>query len=278
MDLRSLRYYLAAVETGSITAAAEHCFVAQPSISLALGKLEEELGVMLLERGKKGVTPTAAGRELYLKAQRLLAESDGIVRYFRQQTSLPTISLQLDVALSLSRMRRLLKQLTPLRQSYQLEISQANPEARIRISRRDELPENFHFQPLWEDEYCLLLPLEHPLAYKMDISVQDLQQLAIIERTFCERSQLWEEFISGHQLAPRITAQTDTEDWALMLVEAGVGATIAPAPDDLDNYLIKAVPLSSIAGLGRITRVLGLAWSPFLPEKVQSTLEAFKTF
>ncbi len=278
MDLRSLRYYLAAVETGSITAAAEHCYVAQPSISLAIGKLEEELGIILLERGKKGVAPTAAGRELYLKAQRLLAESDGIVRYFRQQTPLPVIKLQLEVVLSLPRMRILLKQLSSLRQSHQLELTQSSHDARIKLIRSDEVPDNFHFQPLWEDEYCLLLPLGHPLAGKSSVNVQDLKHLAIVERTFCERSQLWEEFISGHQLAPHITAQTDTEEWALMLVEAGVGAAIAPAPDDLDNYLIKAIPLSEIEGLAKITRVLGLAWSPFLKPALLATLENLKGF
>ncbi|OZG74542.1 transcriptional regulator [Hahella sp. CCB-MM4] len=269
MDLRSLRYYVAAVEQSSITAAAEQCHVAQPSISLAINKLEEELETTLLQRGKKGVQPTPAGRELYLKAQRLLAESEGIVRYFRQKQPLSILTLQMDITLSLPRVRFLLGRLSQLRNDYQLEITRSRPDADIRITRQDDLPENFHFCPLWEDEYCLLLPLDHPLATKESIEIHELQHLPIIERTFCERSQLWEEFISSYQLNPHITAQTDSEEWALALVESGLGACIAPAPDSPGERQINIRPLSTILGLPRVTRTLGIAWNPIVSPSIQ---------
>ncbi|WP_020410758.1 LysR family transcriptional regulator [Hahella ganghwensis] len=274
MDLRSLRYFVAAVEESSITAAAEQCHVAQPSISLAINKLEGELDTRLLHRGKKGVQPTPAGREFYLKAQRLLAESEGIVRYFRQRQPLRTLSLQLNITLSLPRMRTLLRRLEPLRHEYQLEISRANPDAEIIITRQDELPENYRFRPIWEDEYCLLLPLDHPLATKETIEISDLQHLPIVERTFCERSHLWEDFIASYQLNPRITAQTDSEEWALALVETGIGACIAPAPDSPHEYQIKTCPLSAVKGLPIVTRCVGIAWSPMIAPAIQDLLDS----
>ncbi len=65
MDIRSLRYFIAAYEGGSISAAARRCHVAQPSISTALAQLEEHLGTPLFERHRRGITPTEEGHRLY---------------------------------------------------------------------------------------------------------------------------------------------------------------------------------------------------------------------
>lgn len=74
MDLRQLRYFLAVVDAGSFTAAAESVHVAQPALSLHVKKMEEALGVPLLLRGAQGVTTTEAGALLAARARRLLVE------------------------------------------------------------------------------------------------------------------------------------------------------------------------------------------------------------
>lgn len=68
MDTRQLQYFAAVVRTGSFSAAARACSVTQPAISSALRKLEEELGVILLERHPRRVELTAFGRSLYNSA------------------------------------------------------------------------------------------------------------------------------------------------------------------------------------------------------------------
>jgi LysR family nitrogen assimilation transcriptional regulator len=65
MELRSLRYFIKIVEFGSLSRAADALFIAQPSLSHQVALLEEEFGVRLLDRGSKGVKPTAAGIALY---------------------------------------------------------------------------------------------------------------------------------------------------------------------------------------------------------------------
>ena len=65
MDLRSLRYFCAAAEAGSLTAAAERCHVAQPSISNAVAQLEQEFALRLFSRSKRGVTLTPEGEAFY---------------------------------------------------------------------------------------------------------------------------------------------------------------------------------------------------------------------
>ena len=76
MDSRRLRYFVQIVDSGSITRAAASSGVAQPALSQQLAILENELKVKLLERSVSGVTPTAAGRILYARAQAILRQFD----------------------------------------------------------------------------------------------------------------------------------------------------------------------------------------------------------
>ncbi|MGH8788186.1 MAG: LysR substrate-binding domain-containing protein [Cupriavidus necator] len=74
MDLRAMRYFIAIVDQGSLTRAAEVVCVAQPALSQQLAALEKELGVPLVHRGAKGVKPTEAGRTLYRHARNILRQ------------------------------------------------------------------------------------------------------------------------------------------------------------------------------------------------------------
>ncbi len=81
-------------------------------------------------------------------------------------------------------------------------------------------------------------------------------------------------FIASTGFTPRISTQTDSEEWAMALVEAGIGACIAPAPCQAEQYRIKVLPLSDIKGMPTVGRRLGLAWSPLLPVDVAQFLAA----
>lgn len=74
MDLRGMRYFVAIVDHGSLTRAAEVVCVAQPALSQQLAALEAELGVPLVHRGAKGVKPTEAGKTLYRHARTILKQ------------------------------------------------------------------------------------------------------------------------------------------------------------------------------------------------------------
>jgi len=72
MDIKQLRYFIAVVDAGSITRAARRCYVVQSAISQQIAALESSLGVALLVRSRKGVSPTPAGEILYLQSQQIL--------------------------------------------------------------------------------------------------------------------------------------------------------------------------------------------------------------
>ncbi len=77
MTIQQLTYFLAALEHGSFSAAADVLHMAQPSLSEQVRRLEAELGVRLFQRGGRGLVPTEAGRSLREHAQRVLDDVEG---------------------------------------------------------------------------------------------------------------------------------------------------------------------------------------------------------
>ena len=76
MELQQLRYLCAIVETGSFSRAAEHCHVAQPSLSQQISKLEDELGTRLFDRLGRSVRLTDAGRTFLPHARNVLHQTE----------------------------------------------------------------------------------------------------------------------------------------------------------------------------------------------------------
>ena len=72
MEFRQLSYFVAVVDTGSISAASRQVHIAQPALTRQIRLLEEDLGTRLLERHPRGVSPTVAGKALYSEAMQLL--------------------------------------------------------------------------------------------------------------------------------------------------------------------------------------------------------------
>lgn len=89
MDLRQLRYFTKVVESGSFSKAANQLHVAQPALSQHVRHMEEELGVVLLHRGARGVRATEAGDRLMQHAKRILAEFAEISDSVRGQAIAP---------------------------------------------------------------------------------------------------------------------------------------------------------------------------------------------
>ena len=76
--LRQLEYFIAAVEEGSVTAAAQRLHLSQSALSMALGELERALGVQVLVRHRRGVRPTRIGEQVLVDARRLLVDLEDL--------------------------------------------------------------------------------------------------------------------------------------------------------------------------------------------------------
>ena len=84
MTLTELRYIVALARERHFGRAAEACFVSQPTLSVAVKKLEDEVGVVLFERGKSEVVPTPVGERVVEQARRVLEELEGVKRIARE--------------------------------------------------------------------------------------------------------------------------------------------------------------------------------------------------
>ena len=86
MNLKDLKYLVALADTGHFGRAAERTFVSQPTLSAQLKKLEEYLGVKLVERQPKNVQLTDVGKQIVMRARRMLLEEDEIIALARNNT------------------------------------------------------------------------------------------------------------------------------------------------------------------------------------------------
>lgn len=102
MDLRSLRYFIAVVEAGSLSRAAGSLYIAQPALTAQIKKLESELGAQLLERSHAGVTPTQPGVQLYQDARRLLSDAAAMRERIQRLPQGPEGSVTIAVPFLLS--------------------------------------------------------------------------------------------------------------------------------------------------------------------------------
>lgn len=96
MELKQIKYFISVVEQRNFTRAAEMNFVSQPNITMAIKKLEEELGAPLLQRGYKHIALTKEGEHFYSKTKDILQKLDNVVQEIRdsqQATGVVTIGI-----------------------------------------------------------------------------------------------------------------------------------------------------------------------------------------
>src|SRR6187200_976774 len=186
MTLTELRYIVALAQEQHFGRAAERCHVSQPTLSIAVKKLEEELGV-LFERGKQKILPTPLGVKIVSMASRVLEQAAAIKDVAEADKD------QLEGPISLGTLPTigpyLLPQFIPLLQEttqklslYVEEGSQAELAAKLRNGDLDALLITAPFveadvvtQTLFDEPFVLLLPADHRLAAKMRVEATDLR-------------------------------------------------------------------------------------------------------
>ena len=200
MELRHLRYFMAVVEEGSFSNAAERrLHTAQPSLSRQIRDLELEVGAKLLERGARGISLTAAGR-VFLDHARLALlqiEAAGEAARRAEQPEKPGFVVGFlagQEVVWLSEALRILREESP---DIEITISsQSSPELAdalmqgkidVALLRRETKIAGLAFKSLFKEPLIAILPRNHRLAARKAIRPQDLAA---------------ETFISAARLAP----------------------------------------------------------------------------
>ena len=153
VSLKQLRYFLTVARTGHFGVAAERCAVTQPALSMQIQELEKELGLQLLERRRKGAGLTASGREIALRAARVLADVRDLVDSARHLSDAFSGPFRLGVIPSIA--PYLLPQLLPLIRGRHPDL-----DLHLRETQTQRLLEELGDGDL--DLVLLALPVEHP--------------------------------------------------------------------------------------------------------------------
>jgi len=241
MNLKDLKYLVALADTGHFGRAAARTFVSQPTLSAQLKKLEEYLGVKLVERHPKNVQLTEVGKQIVARARRMLSEGDEIVALARNNTD--PLSGKLKVALIptigpyllprvMQKLRKALPHLGLMLYEYQTE----ELLKRLRDGEIDlgilALPvdqEGLESRRLYREEFTVALPSDSPLAQKTSIKAADLkgQTLLLLEDGHCLRDQAL-EVCSRIDVREAEDFRASSLETLRHMVVAGLGVTLMP--------------------------------------------------
>jgi DNA-binding transcriptional LysR family regulator len=271
VDLRSLKYFVATVETGSISAASNRCHVAQPSVTMAISKLEDELSCKLFDRHRKGSSPTPDGERMYLMASELLLHADSIKQQFSKVEQVHHVTLSVDKNIRINTLETLLARPKCELNTYQFEIlsdtssrgdvlnKKLQKQADLRLTTLNKCDKSETFISLGFEEYALLIPSNNLLAYQKILTLNDLNEQCFIERIHCENQALFDQTISQLGLTIHTVAKVESEEWAHALVGGGLGLAFAPVPKDFTDPRFAVRFLSDWLPQKAPTREVGLA-------------------
>jgi LysR family hydrogen peroxide-inducible transcriptional activator len=261
LKLRDLRYLVAVADLRHFGRAAARCFVSQPTLSAQLKKLEQTLGVQLIERAPNAVSLTAVGEEVVARARRMLEASEEVVELARSHQDplagrlrlalLPTIGPYL-----LPQVAPVIRKALPRLQLHLYEYQTAAMIEKLHAGELDlgvlALPvelEGLESRELYREEFLLAVPDRHRLASHERVRIADLREehVLLLEEGHCLRDQALE-------VCSRVGVR-DSQDFRAtsletlrQMVAAGAGVTLLP----------------ELAGRGAYRSGRGVALRPFV--------------
>lgn len=241
MNLRDLRYFVALADHKHFGRAAAACFISQPTLSTQVRKLEEELGVTLVERAPRQVMLTPAGRDIAERARRIVGEVEQMRESARRSQDPEAGTIRLGMFPTLG--PYLLPHAVPLIRARfpRLELLLVEEKSDVLLSRlRDgkldagllALPlhdEQLHTEFLFEEFFLLAVPEHHPLAARDTLGLKELadQRLLLLEDGHCLRDQALDVCqLSG--ATEKSGFQATSLETLRQMVAANVGVTLLP--------------------------------------------------
>jgi LysR family hydrogen peroxide-inducible transcriptional activator len=260
LKLKDLRYLVAVADQRHFGRAAARCFVSQPTLSAQLKKLEQSLGVQLIERAPNNVSLTPAGEQIVARARRILEASDEVVTLARSQRD--PLAGTLSVALLPTIGPYLLPRVLPA-------IRKSLPRLELRLYEHQTAPmlEKLHggeldvgilalpvelggltARALYREPFLVALPERHALAARDTLRVADLkgEKLLLLEDGHCLRDQALEVCSRAGVRDSQDFRATSLETLRQM-VATGAGITLLP----------------ELAGRGAYRNARGVVLRPF---------------
>jgi LysR family hydrogen peroxide-inducible transcriptional activator len=241
MNLRDLRYLVALAEHKHFGRAAEASFVSQPTLSTQIKKLEDELGVALVERTPRKVLLTEVGREIVQRAREVLNEVEQIKAIARRTLDPESGTVRLGIFPTLG--PYLLPHVVPkIRERFprlELLLVEEKTEVVLRMLREGRLDagvlalpihdDQLHAEFLFEEPFLLAVPEHHELSKRKALKLDDLsdQSLLLLEDGHCLRDQALEVCqLAG--ASEKTGFRATSLETLRQMVAANVGITLLP--------------------------------------------------
>jgi LysR family hydrogen peroxide-inducible transcriptional activator len=241
LKLKDLRYLVALADTRHFGQAAARCFVSQPTLSAQLKKLEDYLGVQLVERHPRRIALTEAGQQVVARARRIIDASDEIVALAELQRDplsgrlrvalLPTIGPYL-LPIVAPRLRRKLPRLELLLYEYQtgpmLEHLQAG-DIDLGILALPVPTDGLAERKLFDEPFVVAVPDGNPLASRRSLKASDLdgETLLLLEDGHCLRDQAL-DVCSSSKMHEKQDFRATSLETLRQMVASGSGITLLP--------------------------------------------------
>ncbi|GAA6167119.1 hydrogen peroxide-inducible genes activator [Sessilibacter corallicola] len=287
MTLTELRYIVTLAQEQHFGRAAEKCFVSQPTLSIAVKKLEEELGVALFERSKTRVKPTPLGDTIVNQAQLVLEQTSAIKDMATAGKDQLKSPLQVGAIFTIGPyllphfIPELIKR-APDMPLYVEEGFTATLRHRLRNGELDVIIVALPFteadvvtQPLYDEPFVVLTHKSHPLAEKEAIETEDLDghNILLLGEGHCFRDQVFEACPNIRPSAEndnnaskiRTAAEGSSLETLRHMVASGLGITILPASAATSPFYNSGqLTVRPFAGIAP-SRTVALAWRASFP-------------
>ncbi|HVG05352.1 MAG TPA: hydrogen peroxide-inducible genes activator [Burkholderiaceae bacterium] len=279
MTLTELRYVVAVARERHFGRAADACFVSQPTLSVAIKKLEEELGTQIFERRTNDVTMTPAGERIVGQAQRTLDEAGRIKEIARQGKDPLSGPLRLGVIYTIgpyllpALVRQLLKDAPQmpllLTENFTVKLVDLLKNGEIDVAIMAlPLPEaGLVLQPVYDEPFVVAVPRLHPWSKRKAIPSEDLKKetMLLLGTGHCFRDQILEvcpelsRFSSSAEGIQK-TFEGSSLETIRHMVGSGLGVTVLPMTSIPDkpprDSLLAYIPFKPAAPDRRVV----LAW------------------
>jgi LysR family hydrogen peroxide-inducible transcriptional activator len=268
MTLTELKYIVAVARARHFGHAAEACYVAQPTLSVAIKKLEDELGVVLFERGGAEVSVTPLGAQIIAQAERVLEQTAAIKELAKQNKDPLAGPLRLGVIYTIGPylLPPLVKNLIEKVPQMPLLLQENFTVRLLELLRQGELdaaimalplPEHgMSMQTLYDEPFVVAMPKHHSWTARKDISAEDLKSetMLLLGNGHCFRDQVLEVCPEMARFStPGNGMQRTFEGSSLEtirhMVASGVGLTVLPRTSVADmhdkNGMLRFLPFSA---------------------------------
>jgi LysR family hydrogen peroxide-inducible transcriptional activator len=251
MTLTELKYIVAVAREKHFGRAAEACFVSQPTLSVAIKKLEEELDVKLFERGSSEVSVTPLGEEIVRQAQAVIEQAAAIKEIAKRGKDPVSGPLRLGIIYTIGPylLPDLVKNAIERVPQMPLLLQENFTARLLEMLRTGELdcailaepfPDTgLAVAPLYDEPFMVAVPVAHPLAGRERISAEELKQenLLLLGTGHCFRDHVLEVCPEYARFAsPRLDAgegirktfEGSSLETIKYMVAAGMGVTVVP--------------------------------------------------